>query len=233
MTITVWDFVWLVTSWLRHNVRKMNTDAPQPQFPVHTPPAAPKKSNKTAWIVIGAIGAVVLLACCGIGAAVFVLNDDKPSASGSENSDADSGSDADNDSKKEKSAKIGDTVKDGDFEFTVTKVEDGVAKVGDEYLEKEASGQFVIVHVTVKNVGEKADLFSDTEQKIIDVDGKEYDADSEAGIYIKDNQALLDNINPGNDAKVQLVFDVPDKVKLDSIKLAGNFGSDGVSVKLK
>ncbi len=47
-------------------------------------------------------------------------------------------------------------VRDGKFEFVVTGVQPGLAEVGDNpYLTKKAQGQFVIVTVTVKNIGDK------------------------------------------------------------------------------
>lgn len=199
-----------------------------PEVPL--PPPPPKKSNKTLWIVLGSIAAVVVLACCGVGSLVFLADDDESGKTNASGDNDDGGAEAADD--EGEAAKVGDTVTDGTFEFTVEKVEDGVSDVGDEYLNKKASGEFTIVHVTVKNVGDAAELFSDTEQKVVDAEGKEYDADSEAGIYIKDNDALLENINPGNEITAQLVFDTPADVTLDHVLLFGSFGSDGVAVAL-
>jgi hypothetical protein len=47
-------------------------------------------------------------------------------------------------------------------EFTVTKVEPGVARVGGDLLSQQAQGQYVLVHVTVANVGNEAQIFSDS-----------------------------------------------------------------------
>nr|WP_284291292.1 DUF4352 domain-containing protein [Luteimicrobium album] len=91
---------------------------------------------------------------------------------------------------------MGDAVRDGKFEFTVTKVEKGVAKVGDEYLNEKAQGQFVLVHMTVKNIGKEAQTFYDGNQTLRDTDGRKFDADSEAGIYLDDSNAFLTTSTP-------------------------------------
>jgi hypothetical protein len=58
-----------------------------------------------------------------------------------------------------KTAGLGQPVKDGKFTFTVTKVERGPARIGDQYLGKTAQGKFVFVHVTVQNHGDEAQSF--------------------------------------------------------------------------
>ena len=133
----------------------------------------------------------------------------------------------------EKSPGIGDAVRDGKFEFTVTKVEKGVKKVGDEYLNAKAQGQFVLVHMTVKNIGKEAQTFYDGNQQLKDTQGRVFDADSEAGIYLDDSNAFLNDVNPGNAVKGIVVFDVPKDAKLASLELHDSAFSGGVKVTLK
>jgi len=127
---------------------------------------------------------------------------------------------------------IGDAVRDGKFEFTVTKVQKGVAEVGDEYLNEKAQGQFVLVHVTVKNIGKEAQTFDDSNQTLRDTDGRKFDADSEAGIYLDDSNAFLNDINPGNTVKGIVVFDVPKDATIASLELHDSMFSGGVKVSL-
>ncbi|QFU97653.1 hypothetical protein KDY119_01152 [Luteimicrobium xylanilyticum] len=47
--------------------------------------------------------------------------------------------------------------------------------------------QFVLVHVMVKNIGKEAQTFDDGNQTLRDTDGREFDADSEAGAYLDDS----------------------------------------------
>jgi len=139
---------------------------------------------------------------------------------------------ADKKAAAKKSAGIGDPVRDGKFEFTVTSVKDGVASVGDDVLGQEAQGQFVLVRVTVKNIGDKAQLFDGSSQTAFDADGREFSSDSEAAIYVKGSESFLNEINPGNSVKATVVFDVPKGAKLTKVELHDSMFSGGVDVAL-
>lgn len=128
-------------------------------------------------------------------------------------------------------AGIGDTVKDGDFAFTVTDVTTA-ASIGGAYGE-DAQGRFVIVHVTAKNNGNKAEMFDASNQTLFDGKGREFST-AEAQMYLE-SDAFLQDINPGNSVKGKLVFDMPKNAKADRIELhAGVFGlSEGTTVSLR
>lgn len=132
----------------------------------------------------------------------------------------------------EAKAGVGTAVRDGQFEFTVTKVEKNVASVGSEYLNEKAQGKYVILHVTVKNIGEKAQLLSDSSQKVRDGSGREFSTDTTAGIYLEDNKVFFNEINPGNAVKGKLVFDMPKGATPATVELHDSPFSDGVSVSL-
>jgi Domain of unknown function (DUF4352) len=132
-----------------------------------------------------------------------------------------------------KQAGIGDVVKDGKFSFKATKVETGVARVGGEYLGSDAQGQYILVHVTVKNIGDEAQLFSGSSQKLIDSRNRKYDTDTgAAALGLKNSNAFLNNINPGNTVKGILLFDVPKNFKIKAVELHDSIFSDGVTVAL-
>ncbi len=132
----------------------------------------------------------------------------------------------------EAKAGVGTAVRDGQFEFTVTKVEKNVASVGSEYLNEKAQGKYVILHVTVKNIGEKAQLLSDSSQRVRDGSGREFSTDTAAGIYLEDNKVFLKEINPGNAVKGKLVFDMPEGATPATVELHDSPFSDGVAVSL-
>ncbi|GAA2158585.1 uncharacterized protein DUF4352 [Humibacillus xanthopallidus] len=129
-------------------------------------------------------------------------------------------------------AKMGQKVRDGQFEFTVTKVKSGVKSVGDEYVNQKAQGQYVLVSITVSNIGDKAQMLADSSQKVRDAKGREFSTDTAAAIYIKDNQVFINEINPGNSVKGTLVFDMPKGTAPASIELHDSPFSGGVTVKL-
>lgn len=136
--------------------------------------------------------------------------------------------------KTQQRAGLNTPVRDGNLQFVVTKVQTGVSRVGDQYLGQKAQGQFVLVSVTVTNVGKSAETFTDSEQKVKDTQGRTFSADSSADIYIQDNQVLLQEINPGNSARGVLAFDMPVGATPVSITLKDlSLFSGGTTVALK
>jgi hypothetical protein len=129
--------------------------------------------------------------------------------------------------------RLGDVVEDGKFAFKVTKVEKGLSQVGEGFTVSKAQGQYVLVHLTVKNIGDEAQLFTDSAQKLIDAKGRQFDADSgAAALALKDSNAFLNNINPGNTVDGILLFDVPKTITLKAIELHDSLFSGGVTVSL-
>lgn len=131
-------------------------------------------------------------------------------------------------------AGIGDPVRDGMFEFTVTSVETGIQHVGGEYIGSDAQGQYVIVHVKVRNIGDEPRTLSMSAQKLHDAGGRTFTASSgAAAMALPESDAFLNNINPGNSVTAQLLFDVPTDVQLASIELHDSPYSGGVTVSLR
>jgi hypothetical protein len=195
--------------------------APPPQYG-YPPVQAPKKRRKWPWIVGGLVLAIIV-GCVGLslagvfGAAKAVNNLD------------------DNQKGKNAAAGVMNTAaRDGKFEFTVTGMKCGVPSVGDDVLGQKAQGQFCLVAVDVKNAGGSAEIFDDSSQKGYDAAGAEYSVDSGAGVYAnKDYSTFLEQINPGNVVKGQLVFDIPKGAKLASVVLHESTFTAGVKVSLQ
>lgn len=128
-------------------------------------------------------------------------------------------------------AKTGVEVRDGKFAFTVTKVETGLSTIGSGYTKSTAQGSYVLVHLTVHNIGTAPQMFSDSSQKLIDAGGRQFGSDSAAAVIsLSQEKALLTTINPGNSVTGTLVFDVPTDVKLAAIELHDSPFSGGVKV---
>ncbi|MEU8886654.1 DUF4352 domain-containing protein [Streptomyces sp. NPDC048442] len=128
---------------------------------------------------------------------------------------------------------LGDAVRDGKFEFTVTRIQDGVRKIGSSDFGEVAQGQFILVHLKVENVGAESQTFDGSDQKLIGPGGKEYSADTSAGIYLNDSNSYLERINPGNSVAGVIIYDVPKSVIPQSIELHDSFLSGGVVVDLQ
>jgi hypothetical protein len=208
----------------------------------------PKKSNKK--LIFGIIGGALAL-CCGGGAiAAIAGGDDKPNASATGQTDKETtrapketGKAAtkapanqltkDPVATRDAGPGMGDPVRDGKFEFTVTKLDCSKSKVGSEFLNETAQGKFCIISVTVKNIGKKAQTFDGSSQKAYDADGTEFSNDTGAEIYANEGSpTFLQEINPGNQVKGKLIFDVPKSTKLTAIELHDSMFSGGVKVSL-
>ncbi|MFF2453387.1 DUF4352 domain-containing protein [Isoptericola sp. NPDC058082] len=220
--------------------------SPQPQMP----PAPQKRKN---WFarhkVLTGLGAVVALVVI-IASAGGGGDDDSPAVADvdtatAQQAEAATDETADKpaeDAKAEKPAKdetsnelpaVGDKVRDGKFEFTVTKLEDGVQEVGDEFLGETAQGQFVLVHMTVENIGDEAQYFDGSSQSLVDTKGRTHSADSEAGIYLDESNSFLNEINPGNKVDGVVVFDIPQNATPATLELHDSMFSGGVEVAVK
>ena len=130
---------------------------------------------------------------------------------------------------------IGDAVRDGKFEFTVTDVESGLAKVGEnEFLTQEAQGEFTLISMKIENIGDEAQTFFSDNVKGVDSKDRELASDSTATLYANEgNDAWISEINPGNSIEAIIVFDVAKGVDLTSVELHDSAFSDGVTVVLK
>jgi hypothetical protein len=130
-------------------------------------------------------------------------------------------------------ARMGQEVRDGSFAFVVTGVEPGVRTLGNGAWSSTAQGEYVQVRVTVTNIGDEAQTFSDSSQKLIDAQGRQFDAATGVAVmYVPDSEAFLNNINPGNSVNGVLVFDVPRGLAPAAVDLHDSPFSGGVSVAL-
>jgi hypothetical protein len=198
---------------------------PQPQ---------PKKKGgalKVILIVVGIfVALIVLLASCVALIGGGETAAPPPSSEGSPSSEPQR---EDSKPPAEKTYKTGEKATDDDYQFTVTKIKCGVSRVGDSYNNEKAQGQFCLVNMRIKNVGDDPISFSSENQTLVDTKGKNYSPDDKAWIYLDDSD-VWGEINPGNTLKTVVPFDVPRNADADHLLLkAGVWGaSDGVIVKL-
>ena len=129
-------------------------------------------------------------------------------------------------------AAIGTPVRHGKFEFTVTALDPAKSTIGTGSISKTAQGQFVLVHVTVRNIGNQQQSFDQSSQKMIDQQGRQLSPDTTAGVYVDPNNFLA-QINPGNSVEGLLVYDIPKDAVPTKLQLHDSPFSGGVTVQLK
>ena len=178
--------------------------------------------------ILTVIGVIVLLAIIG------------GAAGGGNKTSNNSGTTNTNETKKAEQAKpamakLNEVARDGKFEFTVASVECGKASVGtNEYLTKQAQGQFCLVNVTAKNIGSEAQTFDSSSQYLYDAANSKFSADGTASLYANpQGSTFLNQINPGNSVSGILVFDVPKDKTPVTAELHDSPFSGGVKVTLQ
>lgn len=189
-----------------------------PGYP--TPP--PAKKRKWPWIVGGVLLASIL-GCIGLFTVVL-------GGTGAALNELDENSKG----QHAVAGQMGAPATDGKFQFMVTAMKCGATSVGADLLGRKAQGQYCILDVQIKNVGDSVETVVDLPQKAYDAKGNEYSVDAEAGLYANAEQpTFLEQINPGNTVKGKLVFDVPPGTKLTSVVLHESSFTAGVKVPLK
>lgn len=188
------------------------SQVPQGQYP------PPTKKRKWPWVIAGLVAFVVAVSA--------LSNSDKKTDAGAPSTAAAGQAQA--------TAHLNTPVRDGKFEFVVKAVEPGLTEVGDNpYLAKKAQGQFVVITLSVQNIGDRAQGFSPSDQKLIDTQGRSFDSDAEAQITSGGSDIPLgDNINPGNAVDVKVVYDMPRDAVPASITLHDSMFSGGAKVAL-
>jgi len=143
------------------------------------------------------------------------------------------GNETKTDDKKATTAKVGEAARDGKFEFIVKSVKCGKASVGSEFLTETAQGQYCLLSVSVKNIGDEAQSLISDNLYLFNAEGQKYSADSAATFAATPNgSSWYDDINPGNSVSGSIVFDVPKGQTPTSAELHDSAFSSGVKVNL-
>ncbi|MFG3620573.1 protein kinase [Nocardia sp. NPDC047654] len=127
-------------------------------------------------------------------------------------------------------APAGSPVRDGKFEFVVTNVDTGVARVG---LQR-ATGSFLIVTLAVRNISDETKWFLPMGQRLLDAQNTPFDHNATATMWQNTQQRLgySFELRPGQSATTQLVFDLPRTATPDHLELHDFVLSGGVRVHI-
>ncbi|MCI9890021.1 DUF4352 domain-containing protein [Micrococcales bacterium 31B] len=222
---------------------KQTPPPPLPQFDPSQPPpqvqyvqvAPPKKPfYKRVWFwLLAIIAVIVIVSVAGQGGDKPTTATPSGAASSGPAAPAESAAPA---ASGDQTVGLNTPVTSGDFEFTVSEVKQGPDTVGSEYLNQKAQGTYMIVTLSVKNIGNAPEYFLDSSVKLVNTAGQEFSNDSTAAIYASTggDAVWLKEINPGNSVSGDLYFDVPAGFEAAAVKLSGPGFLDGsiqVSVK--
>lgn len=174
----------------------------------------PKKKRRIwLWIVVGFVGICIIGALAGKDDTKIVSKDGKQVESNED----------------EKTAKIGDKVQVGDWEYIFTSAKTAKTVKGLMGNEKPDADQFIVVKVKVTNIGKDKCTLSENFFKLKDKNGAEYDTSTKTM-----NEMMLKPLNPHGSFTGEIAFEVPNgKVGDFKLEADGGFSSSSkVTVEL-
>lgn len=128
---------------------------------------------------------------------------------------------------------IGAPARDGKFEFVVRGVRDGGTTIGPDFMAERAQGRFVLVDLTVRNIGNRAQSLDVSSQKVLSTQGTQFSPNTTATISVDDAAVFYEQINPGNALQLTIAYDLPVGVDPAEIELHDSIFSGGVTVALR
>lgn len=182
-----------------------------------------KKSHKKLWI---GIGVVIIL--------FFIIKALAGSGSGTSASSTATPNAPQATAASKTMPKIGQPANDGKFQFVVKSIKCGVSQVGSNGLTQDAQGQYCLLDVSVKNIGNASQSFDATGQYLYNATAQKFSASSIATIYEAPEGSTWDqDINPGNSTEGTVVFDIPKGQTPVIAELHDSMFSSGVKVSLQ
>jgi hypothetical protein len=201
------------------------TTPPPPGWYPYPPSPPPKKRRVWPWIVIGV--PLFLFAGCSALVVIGVA----ASHHGGTSSTTSAGIGGSTGAAAPGAPGVGQEVRDGKFAFVVK----GVRRSTGEGMAK-PRGEFVVVTMTVTNIGNEPQSFFIQNQKLIDGSGKQYAADFSAASWINSgqgNESMLMDMNPGFTITTQVPFDVPVGTTASAIEVHDSAFSGGAKINLQ
>jgi hypothetical protein len=153
--------------------------------------------------------------------------------SSSTGSSSSGGSGSSSGGSKSSVAPAGSAVRDGKFEFQVLNVTRATTagNPSNEFEIAKAQGEFVILTLSVRNIGNEQQSYSGSNEKLVDQSGRQYGESSEADMWM--NSDVTGDINPGNSIQAKAAFDVPPGTVPAHVEFHDSAFSGGASVAIE
>lgn len=188
------------------------------QQPIHTEAVKEKRKNELNWK--RAIGAIFLLLLIGWAVEKF---------GGTGSNTSNNVSSSSSESNKSQIHAMGEDIKVGYMEYTVSWASWENHLSNNPYLDKSPNASYLVIYLLVQNNDNKARTIPTF--KLIDENGAEYDMSSNA-IFLNGAIGLIEDLNPGVQKKGNILFDVPQSHTY-KLKLSGGYrSSDNALVEL-
>ena len=132
-------------------------------------------------------------------------------------------------------APAGSAVRDGKFEFRVLGIERAKTvsdPTNNPYMTATAQGEFIVITMSVTNIGDQAANYFAQSQKLTDANGREHAAHNMANMWMNSGLSIMGDINPCNAIQVKIAFDVPPGTQATELELHDSMFSGGIHVRL-
>ena len=108
--------------------------------------------------------------------------------------------------------KFGDKVVTGDFAYTFNSYQT-TNYVGNEYFGEKADGMFLVIDVTIENIGKESKTLWSSNVVVIDDQQRRFEHDTVAEIYLNGKAFNFEQMQPGLPKTGKIIFDVPQNLK--------------------
>ncbi|MEH3154377.1 MAG: DUF4352 domain-containing protein [Gordonia paraffinivorans] len=214
----------------------MNQNPSDQSFVSPYPPPTPRKNWFARHKVLTVLGALVLLVVVISVASGGGGSTESPDAAPAGSTTAPASAGAPPTATESTAAPrpgIGAPARDGKFEFVVRGVRPGGTSIGPDFMAERAQGEFLLVDLTVRNIGDKAQSLDISSQKVLSEQGTQFSPNTAATIQVDDAAVFYEQINPGNALQVTVVYDLPAGTDATRIELHDSVFSGGVTVDLR
>lgn len=167
-------------------------------------------------------------------------NDESKPSSSNQSDSGTSDNTQQQDEVTEKLYSIGENVVVGNLEFVVNNFEETTEITSDNMFIDSVTtqGKLVVIDMTVKNNDKESRTIDSTMFKLIDDQGREFDAlnSAELMMILDDVNIFLKQVNPGLSLEGTFVFEIPADVESYSLELASGVafaGGKTETIKLK
>jgi hypothetical protein len=130
---------------------------------------------------------------------------------------------------------MGEEAHEGGLSFVVTRFDCQPTQTDASGAIRTPQGRFCSLGLVVKNVGDRPEGFSGIFQGLVDGQGRRFGPDDKATQALPENQVrdfLLQQINPGNEIRGVLVYDLPVGLEPAQALLKRTPRSSGVTIRL-
>jgi hypothetical protein len=211
-------------------------EPPAVEPPVGTEPPGPVDNRKLIMGFGGAVAALLLVLILAAVYAFVIHKDNKTQQSAPRTSQSSTATSKDTTpseappSTEAATPPPGTGAVDGPLTFTVTGTDSGttVTDPNNDFLTKDAQGEFIVVHLTVANTSQDPGQFLGTLQKL-KAGGQVYNIDDEATFYV--GGGFVD-VPAGGQVDVGLAYDVPQGTVPDTIELHADPTTPGVELPI-